>query len=243
MPEHDLSSATVKSDPVERDSVVLIAAKDQAVRTGLASALVADFTVIPVASAHEGEQELARGGVGVVLCSTELHDMSGLAWLGQLRRRREIPAIRVFAPEHSTEALAVAAINEAGAFRYIAEPNDPGELRKAVEQALHLVGHRAGPPCMREAVGKAIKAHALCRGSTTGCLLKAKEEPVDLPPWLVRRLSTVLGWTGMGMMSMAMLLLAGLFMGIGVFTVLYVFESALGIDLVDGWHLTDWLHR
>ena len=92
-------------------------------------------------------------------------------------------------------------------------------------------------------LGKAIKAHALCRGSTTGCLLKAKEEQADLPPWLVRRLSTVLGWTGMGMMGMAMLLLAGLFMGIGVFTVLYVFKSTLGIDLVDGWHLTDWLRR
>jgi CheY-like chemotaxis protein len=236
--EHDLSTA-----PIERDSVILVAARDEAVRTGLASALAANFTVIPVASAHEGEQELARGGVGAVLCSTELQEMSGLVWLGQLRRRREIPAIRIFVPEQSSEALAMAAINEAGAFRYIADPNDHVELRKAVEQALHLVGHRAGPPCMREGVGKAIKAHALCRGSKTGCLLKAKEEQAELPPWLVRRLSAMLGWTGMGMMSMAMLLLAGLFMGIGVFTVLYVFKSALGIDLVDGLHLTDWLHR
>lgn len=235
--------ASVASSSTDRDSVVLVAARDQAVRTGMATALAGHFTVIPVASAHEGERELARGGVGVVLCSTNLRDMSGLAWLGQLRRRREIAAIRIFAPEQPCEALAVAAINEAGAFRYIADPNDPGELRKAVEQALHLVGHRAGPPCMREAVGKAIKAHALCRGSKTGCLLKAKAEPVDLPPWLVRRFSSMLGWTGMGMMGMAMLLLAGLFMGIGVFTVLYVFKSALGIDLVEGWHFTDWLHR
>ncbi len=239
MTEHDLSSAPVQLDLGERDSVILVAARDEAVRTELASALAADFTVIPVASAHEGEHELARGGVGVVLCSTELQDMSGLAWLGQLRRRREIPAIRIFVPESSREDLAIAAINEAGAFRYIADPRAHGELRKSVEDALHLVGHRAGPPCMREAVGKAIKAHALCRGSTTGCLLKAKEEPVELPHWLVRRFNSMLGWTGMGMMSMAMLLLAGLFMGIGVFTVLYVFKSALGIDLVQGWHLTD----
>ncbi|WP_045221592.1 response regulator [Desulfonatronum thioautotrophicum] len=243
MAEHDVGRKPVNADLEERDSVVLVAARDEAIRIDLASALAADFTVIPVASAHEGEQELTRGGVGAVLCSTKLEDMSGIAWLGQLRRRREIPAIRIFVPEKSSEALAMAAINEAGAFRYIADPQNHGELRKAVEQALHLVGHRAGPPCMREAVGKAIKAHALCRGSRTGCLLKAKAEPVDLPPWLVRRLSSMLGWTGMGMMGMAMLLLAGLFMGIGVFTVLYVFKSALGIDLVDGWHLTDWLHR
>jgi CheY-like chemotaxis protein len=236
--EHDLSTA-----PIERDSVILVAARDEAVRTGLAAALAADFTVIPVASAHEGEQELARGGVGAVVCSTVLDDMTGLAWLGQLRRRRDIPAIRIFVPEQSSATLAVAAINEAGAFRYIADPRDQGALRKAVDEALHLVGHRAGPPCMREAVGKAIKAHALCRGSKTGCLLKAKQEPVDSAPWLVHQLNTMLGWTGMGMMGMAMLLLAGLFMGIGVFTVLYAFKSALGIDLMDGWHLMDWLRK
>ncbi|GAB6060101.1 response regulator [Desulfonatronum parangueonense] len=238
MGEHVLSR-----EGLVRDSVVLIAAADESVRSGLASALAADFTVVPVSSAHEGERELARGGVGVVLCSTSLADMSGLAWLGQLRRRSEIPAIRIFAPDTSREDLAVAAVNEAGAFRYIADPHDHGALRKAVAEALLLVGHRAGPPCMREAVGKAIKAHALCRGSKTGCLLTAKQEETDPPPWLVRRFNALLGWTGMGILSMALLMLAGLFIGIGVFTVLYVFKSALGIDLVQGWHLMDWLHR
>lgn len=227
----------------ERDSVVLVAARDQAVRSRLVAHLEDSFNVVPVASAHAGERELARGGVAVALVSTDLADMTGLDWLGQLRRRREIPAIRIFAPEQSSEALAIAAVNVAGVFRYVAQPDNGAELRRAVDQAVELVGHRAGPPCMREAVGQAIKAHHLCRNSKIGCLIKVGQEDAPTPPWLIRRISSLAGWTGMGVMSMALLLLAGLVMGIGVLTVLYVIKSMLGIDMVEGWHLSDWLRK
>lgn len=236
-----MSSDTAAATP--RDSTVLVAAADDALRAGLARALSGEFQVIAVPSAHAGEQELAAGGVAAVVCSTTLQDMPGLAWLGQLRRRRDLPAIRLFAPEVSSEALAVEAVNVAGVFRYLADPTDQDALRRAVREAIELVGHRSGPPCMREAVGQAIKAHTPCRGSARGCLLETARQAVEPPATLLRRMSSVAGWTGMGMMGVSLLLLAGLLMGIGVFTVLYVFKSALGIDLIDGWHFTDWLHR
>jgi hypothetical protein len=42
---------------------------------------------------------------------------------------------------------------------------------------------------------------------------------------------------------MSVFLLSGLLMGVGVFAVLYVVKSSLGIDMVPDWHLQDWLQR
>ncbi len=222
---------------------ILVAARDEPVRTMLASALPDSFKVITAGSAGEGELIFsAAGGVGAVICSTHLSDMAGIEWLAQLKRRNA-SAMRIFAPERSTEPLAVAAINKANVFRYISDATDQERLLAAVEEAVQAAGHRAGPTCMREAVGKAIKAHTLCRGSQEGCLVKAAQDLEDEQPTFIQSFSIYAGWTSMGILSMVLFLLAALFMGVGVFTILYVVKSVLGIDLIEGWHFTDWLHR
>ncbi len=221
---------------------ILVAARDEPVRTMLVSAFPDSFKIFTAGSAGEGERILADGGVGAVICSTHLSDMTGLEWLAQLKRRNA-SAMRIFAPERSTEPLAVAAVNKANVFRYISDATDHERLLAAVEEAIQAAGHRAGPSCMREAVGKAIKAHTLCRGSQKGCLVQAAQDIEDEQPTFIQSFSSYAGWTSMGILSMVFFLLAALFMGVGVFTILYVVKSTLGIDLIDGWHFTDWLQR
>ena len=221
---------------------ILIVAKDASTQSLLSSALPEKYHVTVVDSAVEGERILAAEVVGAVLCSTVLSDMAGLEWLAQLKRRNA-SAMRIFAPERSTEALAVAAVNKANVFRYVPDPTDQDRLLAAVDEAIKAAGHRAGPSCMREAVGKVIKAHTLCRGSEKGCLVQAEQDLADEQPTLIRSFSTYAGWTSMGILSMVFFLLAALFMGVGVLTILYVVKSLLGIDLIDDWHFTDWLQR
>jgi DNA-binding NarL/FixJ family response regulator len=195
-----------------------------------------------VASAHEAELVLAGGGVAVAAVATELADMAGLEWLGQLRRRNQT-VIRLFAPTQSNEELAIAAINLAGVFRYVRQAREQGELARAVAEAIEISGHRSGPPCMREAVAKTIKAHAECRTSTTGCLVLEQQDRAPLPESLLRRLSSQVGWTGMGILSMSIFLFSALVMGIGVFSIIYMVKTSLGIDLIPNWHLHDWLAK
>ena len=218
---------------------VLVAAQDPETRAAMVAALKGEFQVTAVASAHEGEQILARGQVGVLICDDLLADMSGLEWLAQLRRRN-LAVIRVLAPQHSSEALAIAAINEAGVFRYIREAHTGEPLRQAINDAIALSWRRTGPPCMRTAVERTIKAHTPCSRSETGCVVAELQAQTPLSDSFRQRLGRQIGWTGMGLLSMSAFLLAILLMGIGVLTLLYVFKSMLGIDLIPNWHLTDW---
>jgi DNA-binding NarL/FixJ family response regulator len=201
--------------------VVLVAAGSAAERAELAATLP-DYTRIAVASAHEAELVLAGGGVAVVVVATDLADMAGLEWLGQLRRRNQT-VMRLFAPTKSSEELAIAAINLAGVFRYVRQATEQGNLAQAVSEA------------------KTIKAHAQCRTSTTGCLVQEQQDRAPLPESLLRRVSSQVGWTGMGIMSLSIFLFGALVMGIGVFSILYMIKTSLGIDLIPDWHLHDWL--
>jgi DNA-binding NarL/FixJ family response regulator len=219
--------------------LVLVATADQAEREALADALP-NYRRILVASAHEGELFLATGGVAVVIAAVELQDMAGLEWLGQLRRRKQT-AMRLFAPQQSTEDLAIAAVNLAGVFRYVRKPTQGERLDQAVAEAIEVAGHRSGPACMREAVAKTIKAHSQCRGSLEGCLIQEQQDRVPHSDSFLRRLSSQMGWIGIGILGMSVFLLSGLLMGIGVFAIIYVVKSSLGIDLVPDWHLRDWL--
>lgn len=219
--------------------VVLVAAGSEVEREGLAATL-ADYTCIAVASAREGELVLAGGVVAVVVVATDLADMAGLEWLGQLRRRNQ-SVMRLFAPAESSEELAIAAVNLAGVFRYVRLATEQGGLAQAVAEAIEVAGHRIGPPCMREAVAKTVKAHAQCRTSMAGCLLQEQHDRTQLAESLFRPVSSQGGWTGRGILSMAIFLVSGLVMGIGVFTILYMIKTSLGIDLIPHWHLHDWL--
>lgn len=223
-------------------AVVLVAAADHAEQDRLAASLPENLTVISVASAHEGELVIASGGVGVVVAAAELADMPGVDWLGQLRRRNA-SAMRLFAPAHSSEALAIASVNVAGVFRYVHDPLEPGRLARAVADAIEVSGHRSGPPCMREAVAKVIKAHTLCRESREGCLVAAQLDNAPPPEGFLRRLSTQIGWVGIGIMSLVIFTVMALGLGVGVFTLVYLFKSMLGIDLISDMHLGDFLHE
>lgn len=221
--------------------VVLVAAASAAERKELAAALPG-YRCITVASAHEGELVLAGGGVAVLVVTTELADMAGLEWLGQLRRRNQT-VMRLFAPTESSEDLAIAAVNLAGVFRYVRQATAEDNLDRAVSEAIEVSGHRSGPPCMREAVAKTIKAHAQCRTSREGCLVQEQLDRGQIQDGLLRRVSGQMGWTGMGILSMGIFSLSALVMGIGVLAILYIVKSSLGIDLMPNWHLHDWLAR
>lgn len=223
-------------------AVILIAARDQAEQERLVAALPETYTAIAVPSAHEGELLLATGGIAVAIVATTLEDMQGLDWLGQVRRRHQ-SVMRLFAPVQSTEALAIASVNVAGVFRYVHDPLVEGRLAQAVADAIEVAGHRVGPPCMREAVAKTIKAHTMCRGSKDGCLVSAQEEKAPLPESFVRRMSSRLGWTGIAILGLLVFMFTAFTVGMGVITLLYIFKSLLGIDLVPDHHLTDWFHH
>lgn len=222
-------------------SVIMVAAQDQGERERLVDVLPESYTVITVTSAHEGELVLATGGVAVAVVATALEDMQGLDWLGQVRRRHP-SVMRLFAPAHSTESLAIASVNVAGVFRYVHEPLTPGVLPQAVADAIEVAGHRIGPPCMREAVARTIKAHSMCRGSQEGCLVAEQEGKAPLPETFLRRMSSRLGWTGVAILGLGVFLFIAFMAGLGVITLLYVFKSALGIDLIPDRHWTDWFH-
>lgn len=223
-------------------AVVLVAAAEHDEQERLMAALPESYTAIAVASAHEGELVIASGGVGVVVAAADLADMPGVDWLGQLRRRN-VSAMRLFAPARSSEALAIASVNVAGVFRYVQEPAEPGRLARAVADAIEVSGHRSGPPCMREAVAKVIKAHTLCRESREGCLVAAQLDNAPPPEGFLRRLSGQIGWTGIGLLSLMIFTVVALGLGVGVFTLIYLFKSMMGIDLVSDMHLGDFLHE
>ena len=218
---------------------VLVAAVNATERDGLAAAL-SGYHCITVATAHDAELVLSGGGVAVVVVATDLADMAGLEWLGQLRRRNQT-VMRLFAPTVSNEELAVAAVNLAGVFRYVRQATENGFLARAVAEAIEASGHRSGPPCMREAVAKTIKAHAQCRTSSEGCLVQEQQDRAQIHEGLLQRVSGQVGWTGMGILSLAIFLTSALLMGIGVFTILYIIKTSLGIDLIPNMHLRDWL--
>lgn len=222
-------------------STVLIVAANAAERERLAAALP-EYTCITVPTAHDAELVLAAGGVAVVVVTTDLEDMPGLEWLGQLRRRNQT-VMRLFTPTESREDLAIASVNIAGVFRYVRDATEEGNLARAVSEAIEVSGHRSGPPCMREAVAKTIKAHAKCRTSTEGCLVQEQQDLAQFHQGFLHRVSSQLGWTGMGIMSLGIFLISVLLMGIGVFAILYYVKSIFGIDLVSNFHMRDWLTR
>jgi len=219
-------------------ATVLVVAANAAERERLAAAL-SEYNCITVPTAHDAELVLAAGGVAVVVVATDLEDMPGLEWLGQLRRRNQT-VMRLFAPTESREDLAIAAVNIAGVFRYIRNATEEGLLARAVAEALEVSGHRSGPPCMRESVAKAIKAHSQCRTSTEGCLVQEQQDLAQFHKGFLQRVSSQVGWTGMGILSLAIFLISVLLMGIGVFTILYILKSSLGFDLISNMHLHDW---
>jgi DNA-binding NarL/FixJ family response regulator len=233
---------STQKDKTSEAPVILVASHSPSMRDHLCRALKDKYRAVEVESALQGEEVLAGSGAGAVICSENLTDMDGLEWLGQLKRRNR-DVLRLFAPERPSLDLAVSAINISGVFRYIPDASRQDVVLRAVDDAVSMAGHRVGPPCMREAVGRTIKAHTLCRESKKGCLVEAGRENAGVHASLSKHLKSYMGWTGMGMLSILVLLLSGLFLGIGVFTVLYIVKSILGIDLIDGWHFTDWLRN
>lgn len=223
----------------ETKIVVLLAAGEVSAQLQLSRCLQERYSVITVSSAREGEAVLASQKVSVLITTPSLVDMPALNWLAQVRRLHPT-VMRLLAATESTEDMAIAAVNVAGVFRYVKNPLASDHLARATDEAVSKAGHRVGPSCMRDAVGRTIKAHDHCRHSTSGCLVEAQEMMAPLPDSLVNRLSSRVGWAGVTLLGLLIFMAAALAIGFGVIVVLYIFKSVLGIDLIPDRHWTNW---
>lgn len=201
---------------------VLIAAKTEAGEQ-LAAALGESYQVVHASSAHAGETVLAAGEVALIICAAELDDMPGLTWLCQLYRRR-VPGRRIFVAAESTEQLAITAINEAGVAYYLTPASGFDGLEPIVATVLRGHGDRRLQPD-RPAGGNRRQSDALP-------LVQQR---------FVARLSHIVGLSHLSLMSVLFISLFALLLGSTVLLFLYMLKCALGIDLIPGFHLGDWL--
>jgi len=96
-----------------------------------------DFTVLTAAGADEAEAILAQEMPAVILCDQRMPGLSGVEFLQRVREHWPEP-VRMILSGYTESDDILAAINDAGIYRFIAKPWDPDELLEAVRAAVHL---------------------------------------------------------------------------------------------------------
>jgi two-component system response regulator HupR/HoxA len=96
-----------------------------------------DFTVLTAAGAIEAEAILQRETPAVILCDQRMPGQSGVEFL-QLVRNTWPDPVRMIISGYTDSEDILAAINDAGIYRFIAKPWDPEALLEAVRGAVRL---------------------------------------------------------------------------------------------------------
>lgn len=96
-----------------------------------------DFTVLTAASAAEAEALLEQESPAAILCDQRMPGETGVDFLQRVRERWPDPVRMILSGYTDSEDI-LAAINDAGIYRFIAKPWDPDDLIEAVEAAVHL---------------------------------------------------------------------------------------------------------
>jgi two-component system response regulator HupR/HoxA len=96
-----------------------------------------DFTVLTAASAAEAEAILQGETPAAILCDQRMPGQSGVAFLQHVREVWPDPVRMIISGYTDSEDI-LAAINDAGIYRFIAKPWDPDDLLEAVRGAVRL---------------------------------------------------------------------------------------------------------
>ncbi len=96
-----------------------------------------DFTVLTAAGAIEAEAILQRETPAVILCDQRMPGQSGVEFLQRVREAWPDPVRMIISGYTDSEDI-LAAINDAGIYRFIAKPWDPEALLEAVRGAVRL---------------------------------------------------------------------------------------------------------
>jgi DNA-binding NtrC family response regulator len=175
-------------------------------------------TVLTAGSLQEASRIVDRCPVHAVLCDHMLPDGRGLEFLQTLHRERSPAPVGLLITGYSKEALAIAAANTEGVFRYLTKPFDLTALSQAVQDALRY---------------RAWQTEAL-QAMQTRMDAAAADGPDRASDSVLLRVRAIL--------ICAALVSAGVVtLGAIALLILYVLKSALGIDIFRDTHLSDWL--
>ncbi|WP_018412525.1 sigma-54-dependent transcriptional regulator [Methyloversatilis thermotolerans] len=93
-----------------------------------------DFTVLTSSGAGEARQQLERQEVNVILCDQRMPEVSGVAFLKEVRERWP-DVVRIIISGYTDSEDIIAGINDAGIYQYILKPWVPDHLLATVRNA------------------------------------------------------------------------------------------------------------
>lgn len=197
---------------------VLVVDDDPGVLALMRRVLAPLCTVLTADTLQEASRILERRPVHAILCDHMLPDGRGLEFLKTLRHERSPAPVGLLITGYSKEALAIAAANTEGVFRYLTKPFDLAALSQAVQDALR---HHA----VQTEAFQALQTRMDAAGA---------DGPDSAPDRVLRRIRAIL-------ISAALVSAGVLALGALTLLILYVLKSALGIDVFRDTHLSDWL--
>lgn len=193
---------------------VLVVDDEELILRYTVRALDGFYSVLTAPDIAAAEELLSRQSVQVVLCDYRFKGgETGLDFLSRLQRLRpDVP--RILMTGYPAKDVMLGAINECGVLHFIEKPLNTEVLRDVIGKAIAL----------RQAVdGAEPGAGRLSAGQGEAPIRQAG-------------LAAFLATLGVGGIFTAILLLGAL-----IFLVLYFLKAALGIDLLPGRHLGDFL--
>lgn len=209
----ETSDKTHDADGEGRPCVLVVDDEEMVLRY-TARALEGFYSVLTAPDIAAAEDLLGRHSVQVVLCDYRFkRGETGLDFLSRLQRLRpEVP--RILMTGYPAKDVMLGAINECGVLHFIEKPLNTEVLR--------------------DVIGKAIARRQVAEGTGDGAARPAGGR--DETPIRQAGLAAFLATLGVGGIFTVVLLLGAL-----VFLVLYFLKAALGIDLLPGRHLGDFL--
>ena len=94
-----------------------------------------DCEIVGVGCARQAFEVLAKQCVDIIVSDECMPEMTGIAFLAEVRRRYPY-VVRIILTGHASLDVAIRAINDGNAFRFLSKPCAPGDLQKALNEAL-----------------------------------------------------------------------------------------------------------
>lgn len=217
----------IPSNPDQKQRpIVLIVEDDSHVLDMVDAMLRRDYRVFRAGSVEEAETLLDEGDVETIVCDHYLPGENGITFLARLRVER--PKItRILMTGSSESDTILAAINEGEVMQYLVKPRLEN-LRETVRRGVELFREkqRLEEKLAREAAD----------ANYTSSLERFRGRLHEWKPAGFFRRT-------FGMGAVTIIAFFGLVLILGLITllILYVMKSFLGIDLIPGLHLKDWL--
>jgi two-component system response regulator HupR/HoxA len=122
--------------PTVRPIILVVDDEPRSLQT-LRRSLDEEFEIITAGSAEEAGQILATETPAAILCDQRMPGTTGVAFLKQVREVWPEP-VRMIISGYTDSADILAAVNEAGIYRFIPKPWDPEDLLDTVRGAVRL---------------------------------------------------------------------------------------------------------